>query len=101
MLDTTPRVTKIQVTALRGVTCTIFLMSAVIRPACSARPTPTITTKMMPTGPKLEKFRTMDVSMKRMPSAVHHRSCAFDLMSLRVDDLIAYCRSQQIQQMRK
>jgi hypothetical protein len=70
MLDTIPRATKIQVTALRGVTCTIFLMSAVIRPACSARPTPTMTTRMIATGPKFEKFRTIDVSMKRMPSAV-------------------------------
>jgi hypothetical protein len=29
-----------------------FLMRAVIRPACSANPTPIMTTRMMPTGPK-------------------------------------------------
>ena len=55
-------------TALRGVTWTIFLMRAVIRPACSASPTPIVTTRMIPTGPKFVKFRTIDVSMKRMPS---------------------------------
>ena len=36
MLANTPRVTRIQVTALRGVIWMIFLMKAVIRPACSA-----------------------------------------------------------------
>ena len=69
MLDTTPKVTSIQVTALRGVTCTIFLIKAVISPACSARPTPTMTTRMMPTGRKLMNFCTIEVSMKRIPSA--------------------------------
>ncbi len=68
MLDNTPRVTRIPVAARRGVTCTIFLISAVIRPACSASPTPTMTTRMMPTGPKFTKLRTIEVSMKRMPS---------------------------------
>ena len=41
-----------------------------ISPACSASPTPTMATKMTPTGPKFRKFRTADVKRKRMPSAL-------------------------------
>jgi hypothetical protein len=56
--------------ARHGVTRTIFLIRAVISPACSATPTPTMTTRMMPTGPKLTNFDTIDVSMKRIPAAL-------------------------------
>lgn len=70
MLDSTPNVTRIHVTAFFGVTWTIFFMSAPISPACSATPTPTMTTRMMPTGPKLMNFCTIEVSMKRKPPPV-------------------------------
>ena len=53
-----------------GATLTIFLISAVIRPACSARPTPIIATRITPTGPKPMKLRIIEVNRKRMPSAV-------------------------------
>ena len=59
-----------KVVAFRGVMTISLRINAPISPACSASPTPTMTTKMIPTGPKFRKFRTADVKTKRMPSAV-------------------------------
>ena len=53
-----------------GATLTIFLISAVTSPACSARPTPIMATRITPTGPKPMKLRIIEVNRKRMPSAV-------------------------------
>ena len=51
-----------------GATATSRRMSAAIRPACSAMPTPTIATRMTPTTPNPLKLLTAEVNRKRMPS---------------------------------
>ncbi len=57
-----------------GATLTSRRISAPIRPASSARPTPTIATRITPTTPKSVKFFTAEVKMNRMPSAVSRLS---------------------------
>ena len=51
-----------------GATCTILRISAAIRPASSATPTPIIATRITATTPKSLKFCTAVVKMWRMPS---------------------------------
>ena len=58
------------VMVLGGATRTTMRIRAPMRPASSARPTPTIATRMTPTAVKLMKLRTVEVNKKRMPSAV-------------------------------
>src|SRR6516225_6054090 len=99
MLASTPTVTRIQVTALRGVTWTIFLIRAVIKPACSASPTPIMTTRMMPTGAKFMKFRAIEVSMKRMPTPLSRLLTA--AVGLRVDDPVIDRCPKQVKQMQE
>ena len=53
-----------------GATFTILRISAAIRPASSATPTPIIATRMTATTPKSLKFWTAVVKMKRIPSPV-------------------------------
>ena len=50
-------------------TLTSFRISAPIRPAASARPTPSMTTRMIATAAKLRKLATNEVKRKRIPSA--------------------------------
>ena len=50
-------------------TLTSFRISAPIRPAASARPTPIITTRMIATAAKLRKLATKEVKRNRIPSA--------------------------------
>jgi len=59
-----------KVSAHFGATATSLRIRAPINPACSARPTPIIATRMTPTTPKLVKFDTAEVKMNLMPSAV-------------------------------
>ena len=91
------------VMALGGATSTILRINAWIRPACSARPTPIMATRMIPTGPKLMKFGTTDVKMKRIPSADSRLLTAvvvvFGLVGQRIDPLIGDAGSQQMKNM--
>ena len=57
-----------KVIAFAGATATSFLISAAIRPAFSATPTPIMATKITATTLKLAKFATNDEKMKRAPS---------------------------------
>ena len=66
-----------------GDTFTSLRMSAPMRPACSATPTPIMATKMTATTLKFAKFCTNEVKRNRMPSTVEE---AFDLGGLG-DDL--------------
>ena len=50
-------------------TLTSFRISAPIRPAASARPTPIITTRMIATAAKFRKLATNEVNRNRIPSA--------------------------------
>jgi hypothetical protein len=68
MLETTPSSTMMKVSVLLDETPTNLRISAAIRPAASARPTPTITTRMIATAEKLRKLLTNDVNRYRMPS---------------------------------
>ena len=61
--------TRIGVSIASDETFTSFRISAPIRPAASARPTPSITTRMIATAAKLRKLATKDVKRKRIPSA--------------------------------
>ena len=51
-------------------TATSLRISAPIRPADSARPTPIITTRMIETAAKLRKLSTNEVNRKRTPSTL-------------------------------
>ena len=68
-LERTPMKMMIGVNIAADDTLTSFRISAPIRPAASARPTPIITTRMIATAAKLRKFATNDVKRKRTPSA--------------------------------
>ena len=68
MLEITPMNTMIQVSAHGGATFTSFRISAPIRPASSATPTPSIATRITATTLKPEKLLTNDVKRKRTPS---------------------------------
>ena len=68
-LERTPMKMMIGVNMAADETLTSFRISAPIRPAASARPTPIITTRMIATAAKLRKLATNDVNMKRTPSA--------------------------------
>ena len=68
--------TMMNVMRRRGEVRTSSRMSAPIRPASSARPTPSIATRMMPTTPKLLKLATGEVTMNRMPSGVSRPATA-------------------------
>jgi hypothetical protein len=59
-----------KVSVLLEDTATSLRISAPIRPAASARPTPIITTRMIVTAAKLRKLSTNEVNRKRMPSTV-------------------------------
>ena len=52
-----------------GAISTILRTSVAIRPNSSATPTPIIATMITPTAPKFMKFGTIEVKIKRMPSA--------------------------------
>ncbi len=69
-LETMPRSTITNVSIPGLVTATSLRISAPIRPAASARPTPIITTRMIVTALKLRKLSTKDVNKKRTPSTV-------------------------------
>ena len=56
-----------KVSSRRGATLTSLRISAAIRPASSATPTPIIATKMTATTLKPAKLLTNDEKMKRMP----------------------------------
>ncbi len=61
--------TMIGVSIASDETATSLRISAPISPAASARPTPTITTRMIATAAKFWKLATNDVKRKRTPSA--------------------------------
>ena len=63
-----PTKTTIQVIAQAGATLTSFRISAPIRPASSATPTPIMATRITATTLKLEKLLTREVNRNRMPS---------------------------------
>ena len=63
-----PSSTMMNVIAPGGATCTILRISAAIRPASSATPTPIIATRITATTPKSLKFCTTVVNMWAMPS---------------------------------
>ncbi len=54
----------------RGETATSLRIRAVIRPAPSATPAPSIATNVTATTPNPAKFATNDVKMNRIPSTV-------------------------------
>lgn len=64
-----PSITMMKVKIERGAISTILRTSAAISPDSSASPTPIIATTITPTAPKPRKLPTIDVNMKRMPSA--------------------------------
>src|SRR5262245_16655769 len=68
-LERTPIATMIGVSIAADETATSLRMRAPISPAASARPTPSMTTRMIATAAKLRKFATNDVKMNRTPSA--------------------------------
>ena len=79
------------VRAPRGAAITILRIRARIKPDCSARPTPIIATMKMPTGPKLMKFGTTEVTMKRSPSgASRQRTVVVTSWGLCVSRLIRW-----------
>jgi hypothetical protein len=61
MLEMIPSSTMMNVSVLPGETPTSLRMSAAIRPAASASPTPIITTSMIAIAEKFLKFETNDV----------------------------------------
>ena len=65
-----PSSTMMNVSVPLEETATSFRISAPIRPAASARPTPIITTRMIETAAKLRKLSTNDVNRKRTPSTL-------------------------------
>ena len=69
-LESMPTKTMMKVSAHGGATLTSLRISAAIRPASSATPTPIIATKMTATTLKLAKLVTNEVKMNRMPSIV-------------------------------
>ena len=50
MFDITPKKTTVGVINFAGVTFTALLSNALIKPDCSATPTPSIATKTIPSG---------------------------------------------------
>jgi hypothetical protein len=61
MLDSTPSRTMMNVKVLGDDAPTSLRMSAAISPTDSARPTPSITTRMIATAAKFRKFETNEV----------------------------------------
>lgn len=74
MLDRMPSSTMMKVRLPGGATRTSLRIRAPIRPASSARPTPTIATRITATTPKLVKLVVADVKMNLMPSPVSRLS---------------------------